>query len=134
MEIDAPPYFAENNRILCEIEKKVADKLRVDVEWLRQQQKKSPAEFNKAVHNFAKKYGWSDEDRRSVVFLLNSTRIFVEYAWVRFMVEHIEDDWGKSDPDALTYDDKRNKIIMKWFQPRKIVTKVIKPIKRRITK
>jgi len=129
MEIEAPSYFAENNKILQAIEKKVADKLKVDVSWLRQQQTRKPEEFNEAIHWFAEQYGWDEHDRRSVVFLLNSTEIFVKYAWVRFMVEHIDDEWGRSDPDALTYDDKRNKIIMKWLQPRKIASKIIKPIK-----
>ena len=129
--IKAPPYFKEMQKLISKAEKEVADMLGVSTEWLREQNKKEPKVFKEVVEEFAEKKGWGEHELYKIRFLLNSTSVFVKYAWTRFIAEHIDDEFGKVEPDLLTYDEKNDEIVIKWFvsRTRKAIRKIIRPIK-----
>ena len=130
--LKAPSYFKETRKIIEGIEEEVSTMLGVGVHWLKQQEGKDPKLFSQSINEFAERKNWSEHDRYKVKFLLNSTSVFINYAWVRFITEHINDEWGKVSPDLLTYNESSDEIMMCWFisRTKKVVNKIIKPIKR----
>jgi len=127
----APPYFREMKDLIDKVKEETAKMLRVDKEWLDEQEGKHPQELRRAIKEFAKRENWGEYENYKIRFLLNSPSVFVKYAWTRFIAEHINDEWGKVEPDLLTYDEEKDEIVMRWFvsRARKATRKIIKPIR-----
>ena len=130
--IQAPRYFREAREMISHAEKIVSEKLGVSLQWLQAQSGKDPKVFSQIISEYAEKMSWTEHDKRKVKLLLGSTSLFIEYAWARFMIDHMDDLWGRAEPDTLFYDERNDEVRMKWFMP--TIKRPFRKLKKRFSR
>ena len=122
----APQYFLDIQKEMDKAEEIIAEMLGVKAWWIKEQRRKKhyPKDFmDKVIKD------WTKDKNKKFNVLLVHRGACVEYRWLRFRLDNLDNDYGKAE--RLEYDEEKNLIVMKKGI-REVLNKFMTKIKKEL--